>query len=93
MTTSVVPEDFCSHCGKRFDRATDPLYDKTPTPGAITICIDCGHVMAFAVDMHLRELTDEEMVDIAGNSEIRRIQAARGYVSDKWRNETKSRDN
>lgn len=79
----VVPESNCSHCHKKLDRVTDPLYDQVPTPGAITICMTCGHVMAFAEDMRLRELTEQEMMDIAGHKDILRIQKARRYIMGK----------
>jgi len=62
------------------DAATALTHESPPEPGHITICLDCGHVMAFSEDMTLRELNDEEMLFVAGNKEILRLQEARGYA-------------
>lgn len=51
--------------------------DERPTPGDITVCIYCGHIMAFADDLSFRELTGEEIHDIAGDERILDIQRAR----------------
>jgi hypothetical protein len=48
-----------------------------PKPGHITVCIGCGHLMAFAEDMRLRNLTDAEMYEIAGDPRLIAVQCAR----------------
>jgi hypothetical protein len=71
----------CLACGKILDAAS--CIDDTghaPGPGDITICFSCGHVMAFADDTSLRELTSDEMYTVAGNPVILAIQKARGLV-------------
>ena len=52
-----------------------------PEPGDITICIHCGHLMAFADDMTVRPLTDNEMYDIAGDPRLIAFQKARASIS------------
>ena len=42
--------------------------DHKPSPGDITICMDCRHLCAFAEDMSLGELTDDEVVAVAGDN-------------------------
>jgi hypothetical protein len=37
-----------------------------PRGGDITVCLRCRHVMAYNDDLSLRDLTDKEVVDIAG---------------------------
>ena len=54
-----------------------------PKPGDITLCIYCGHIMAFADDMGFRELTGEEMHAIAGDERILKIQRARKALKEK----------
>jgi hypothetical protein len=60
----------CLNCGKTLNRAT-PVNDVDgPYPGAITICVMCGHIMAFADDMSFRELTVEETLAVAGDPRV-----------------------
>jgi hypothetical protein len=67
----------CLHCGETLDGATSIDMDDAPDPGDITVCLLCGHIMAFADDMTLREPTDAEAKDAAGDPRILAIQAAR----------------
>lgn len=61
----------CLGCGKVLDAAqvTDGV-DVKPHPGAVSICFDCGYIQVFADDMSFRQLTDDELYDIAGDPEI-----------------------
>jgi hypothetical protein len=72
-----VPVSVCLGCGKRMDGATAIDHRKAPAPGNITICIGCGHIMAFGDDMRLRALTDAEMIEIAGDPRVVAVQRAR----------------
>lgn len=67
----------CLNCGKVLDagRATDGEGGK-PHPGAISICVYCHHVAAFGDDLQLRELNDEEIVDLAGDDGFKRAMKA-----------------
>ncbi len=71
-----VPAYNCLGCGSTLDAATDPLGDGTPASGDMTICLYCGHLMAFGDDLALRELTGAEMIEVAGDKKILAIQAA-----------------
>jgi DNA-directed RNA polymerase subunit N (RpoN/RPB10) len=73
----------CLNCGKVLDRATPMSDTDGPSPGAITVCLTCGHIMAFADNLAFRELTDEEVKEIAGNRTIIAI--------NKWRDELRSK--
>jgi hypothetical protein len=51
-----------------------------PVEGDITICIKCQHIMAFDKKLRVRPLTDQEVIDIAGDRDILRYQKAIGHV-------------
>ena len=74
----------CLNCGKVLDAATGIGNKAKPRAGAITICLACGHIQAYAWDMSFRELTDEEIVAIAGDERIIKFQKARGFY-EKWK--------
>jgi hypothetical protein len=66
----------CPNCGKKLDSALDTEGDSAPSPGDITICFGCHHLMAFADDMTFRELTPDEMIEVAGEPAILRAMEA-----------------
>jgi hypothetical protein len=72
----------CLNCDKEFDMATciGETGQVKPSPGDITMCLYCGHVMAFDEDLSPVELDDEQMHDIAGDKRILALQQARGHV-------------
>lgn len=78
--TVRMPLSACLACGAPFDAATGIGAGKAPKVGSISICLRCGHLMAFAKDLTMRELTDAEMHAVAGNKTILEIQAARGKI-------------
>jgi hypothetical protein len=69
----------CLSCKQLVDGATCVEGDRRPTPGDITVCIFCGHIMAYDAGDKLRELTREEQISIAGDKRILRIQEARAF--------------
>jgi hypothetical protein len=72
------------------DAASHPSGEATPSPGDFTVCMYCNHLMAFANDMTLRELTGSEMVEAAGRLDLLRLQSAIHYA--KSAKETKQAD-
>jgi hypothetical protein len=74
-----VPATTCLGCGKPLDGATAVVVDEdtSPDPGDLTVCIYCGHLMAFGDDLQLRELTPEEQVYIAGDKRILAVMRTR----------------
>lgn len=71
----------CLSCGYKIDAATSVgSTTRKPKPGDFNVCISCGHIAAFADDLSLRELTDAEMVEVAGNKAVLAIQWARSKV-------------
>jgi len=80
-----VPPSACTNCGELLDMATGVTEDLNddPMPGVrecFTICIRCGHIMTFAEDLTLRDLTDEEALAVAGDKRMLAIQRARAIV-------------
>jgi len=78
-----VPESACLNCGMKLDATTAVLeygFDATPDPGDLAVCICCGHLMAYANDLSLRELTDDEVRETAGSGALIAIQRARAQM-------------
>lgn len=74
----------CLNCGKLLDRAMGVGTGTKPEPGSVTMCLGCGHVQAYNEEMKFRELTDEEIVEVAGDKRLLAAQWARGeYLKEK----------
>ncbi|MBR0883889.1 hypothetical protein ACVMGC_000967 [Bradyrhizobium barranii subsp. barranii] len=76
-----VRQSACTGCGKHLDGAT--VIDQkraVPESGNITLCLYCGHLQAFADDLSLRELTDAEMHEVAGDERLIAVQRARALM-------------
>jgi hypothetical protein len=65
-----LPPSPCTNCGKLVDSATALDGDHVPKPGDVTICLDCRHLMVFADDMTVRNPTDDEVREMAGDPDI-----------------------
>lgn len=65
-----TPGDRCLNCGDMLDRAERLHDDKKPEEGDISICLHCGHVMVFTNKLMYRNPTDEELLEIAADSEL-----------------------
>jgi len=72
-----VLESSCPNCGKRLDAA---LARKAATNRRreTSQFMDCRHWCAFAEDMGLRELTDDEVVAVPGDKRVLRAMKALG---------------
>lgn len=72
-----LPKDRCTNCKREMDAASviDEVYAR-PKPGDFTICISCGHIMAFDDKLRLRELSWREMRQAAGDKRIVRASTA-----------------
>jgi hypothetical protein len=71
-------ENHCLNCGELIDAATPVDGGRAPQTGDISICLDCHHLMVYDADMKVRALTNEEMVEIAGDSALIRAMKALG---------------
>jgi hypothetical protein len=72
MTDSYrVPDSTCTNCGKENDLAAHPLPDhRPPQANDWAVCFYCRHLMVYGNDLRLRNLTDEEAIEVAGDPEI-----------------------
>jgi hypothetical protein len=82
--TGAVPPTQCTACDKPIDAAT-PVDDAEelaarPSAGDATVCLGCGHIMIYAADLSLRDPTEEEMAEIAGDRRIVAINKWRGKL-------------
>jgi hypothetical protein len=63
----------CLNCGHTLSAASgfgvEPRL-KIPNEGDVTACLYCRHVMVYNADLSLRNPTDEEVVEIAGDPEL-----------------------
>jgi hypothetical protein len=62
----------CPNCKTELDAHKEVAngLDILPEPGDISVCVYCGHICAFDEDLELRDLTDKEIVDIAGDPDL-----------------------
>jgi hypothetical protein len=74
-----LPKNKCLNCKKALDSATGIGTDASPSPD-ITVCLRCGHIMAFNKQLRFRKLTDEDIIAVAGDPRIIEFQKARGKV-------------
>ena len=63
-------------CRKRLDMATAVMSGGIH-PGDMSVCFYCGHLSVLGDDYRLREPTDAEIYDAAGDKRILRVQEAR----------------
>lgn len=73
-------ESHCLACNEVLDGAANTGETHKPTPGDVTVCLYCGHLMTFDNGLNLRELTSAEMYECAGNPTILKVQATRAMV-------------
>ncbi len=78
-----TPANHCLDCGALLDGAFSVGGDHAPESGSITICAECGHMQAFDHNLHLRPLTDEEIIGIAGDPRLLAAQQALSKVKKK----------
>ena len=69
----------CLACRRRIECASSAFDDAEPKAGDITVCIYCGHIMAFRWsdrNLKLDELNQMEIYRVAGDRRILLIQRA-----------------
>ena len=81
-----TPESVCTNCGHKMTAAmSTPDGDRAPGPGDWSICIECHHLMAYADDMSLRDLTDAEVGEAAGDLTIVQAMNLLGLADKLWK--------
>lgn len=72
ISTTESPICHCPNCLRELDRLSS-LEGETPAPGDITVCLYCSHILILDEELKVRELTDKEMLDVAGDPDVKRI--------------------
>ena len=67
--TRTIPT-ICPACGHRITSASHVATATAPVPGDFTVCLYCSTLLTFADDLSLRNLTDAEMIEAAGDKEV-----------------------
>jgi hypothetical protein len=69
LRTTRIEPSFCPSCGATLDAATG---EGAPSPGAISVCADCGAVTIFSADLTHRLPTDAELIEILADEAVSR---------------------
>lgn len=80
----AVPECRCPTCGHTFDCADSFSGPHRPRPGDISICISCRSLNVFAMDLTVRQPTNQELIAVAGDPKIRAMTNAIARAHEKW---------
>jgi len=77
-----LPLSYCLCCNKRLDGASAVTDDGNPRPepGNFTICVYCSHLMVFDADLKVRQPTDEEIREAAGDPDLVRAMRVTGRI-------------
>lgn len=70
------PAGRCLRCGHPLTQASSLHSDVSPSEGDLTLCIRCGHLMAFTADLGFRDLTTEELIEAALDRRVAMTRAA-----------------
>ena len=73
----------CLNCDYKFDAATSMFNEAQPKPGDITVCLRCGHIMAFTKSLAVRNLTNQEKREVTGDPRIQLLEEARRVIMKK----------
>ena len=81
-SVEVRPGSQCLQCGLELTGAAGVVDSANagvpvPSPGDFSVCIACGHVMAFDERLAVRELTAEEKRSMDEDDRVLLVQAAR----------------
>jgi len=61
MQTTKVLKSVCPVCLGELDHATSLIEKVSPSPGDISICINCAVTLVFNEDLSLRAATDSDL--------------------------------
>jgi DNA-directed RNA polymerase subunit RPC12/RpoP len=75
-----IAKSRCLNCKKEIDGATPVGGGRGPQPDDVSVCAYCGHLQAYGEGLAMRELTDAEILECAGDPEILAAQEfAKGF--------------
>lgn len=86
MKTHIIPLSKCPFCGdKKLNRSTPVTNDEAPVPGDFTVCIKCGELLVFDLDLRLRKPTEDEKQRALGIPQITEHQILIAGGLSNWR--------
>jgi hypothetical protein len=65
-----IDQGSCTNCKRSLNAVASATADVEPVPNDITICFYCGHIMTYDDSLKLRDLTPDEVVEVAGHPDI-----------------------
>jgi len=74
-----VPVSHCPVCGYKMDEASSVAgsnreeAEKAPSPGAFTMCLNCGEALVFDSNLYLRKLTANENQFVNNTKELKAL--------------------
>jgi hypothetical protein len=71
-----VPKSVCPICFTALDAASGVGGDLVPSEGDVTVCLECGNIAVFTVDLRLRVPTEEEFSQLKHDRRILAMQIA-----------------
>jgi hypothetical protein len=96
-STTQHTESHCLNCGAKLDASSTfgvgEGKEVRPGEGDMTVCFMCRHVMIYNADLSLRNPTDEEVVDIAGDPCLVSTVTLMGAYHQEKELETRRREN
>jgi len=76
-----LPLSYCLCCNKRLDMATAAAdEDPRPEPGNFTVCMYCSHLMVYDAELKVRQPTDLEIIEAAGDPDLVRAMRVTGRI-------------
>src|SRR5262245_33137345 len=74
-----TPSNHCLECGYELDCAAAPGTEprRAPQAGDLSICVACGHLTVFDAELKLREPTQAEILEVAGDETLLKYMKAR----------------
>jgi hypothetical protein len=63
VDTKLEQSSSCPWCGAKLDCATG--FNKRPSPGDLSVCIQCAQANVFKEDLTLRKMTVEEIASLS----------------------------
>jgi len=75
VTETLLKGNYCPVCHRDLSLTVDPVGDKLPNPGDLSICIYCTSVLLFDADMKLGICPQEILDECEGM--IQKVLAAR----------------
>jgi hypothetical protein len=95
-STTRHTKSLCLNCGETLDASSTFGVGEgeiRPGEGDVTVCSMCRHVMIYHADLSLRNPTDEEIIEIAGDPKLVSTVTLMGAYHQEKELETRRREN